>query len=294
MDSHLSYPFYVYPGYPCSGYNDINTYKKNLLVLKEKIHQTTHIIESNNLPILFHLTMGACMEEYLLQEKTNTYVFQWQQLCPEHLRFHSKNGKKIIHFIVSPNVSFSLENFVVPNFVSQTNNEFNWDISYENNILTINSKTYEFTTYVFYTMMPTIDERNQRAIELIQLDEIVQTENDKTFVINFYDSLNFLFYIIKQKKGTVTCFSFAVFNEFSSNKVHNKYKMFKELLTQIEWNDPNMFLGEWLFVPGYYGIKKYTINTCNFFFVISYVESTNKFNDLDVIRIENDGQIILV
>lgn len=292
----INYPFYLYPGYPCAGYHNICIYNKNLKMLYERINYFCQYVERTNVSILFHLTIGACMEEYLALTKitTGTYFFQWQQLCPEHLRFHAKNGKKVVHFIVSPNKTFSFDTFMTPSFISQTE-EFSWEITHENDITIINSKSYDFVVYVFCTMMPTIDNRNKKALEYFRnvkythpVDNIEQTENDKLFVVKFYNCLNLLFGSIVKNYGTVTCFSFCVFHENSNKKKYNNYTMFKELKTQILWNNPNMFLGEWTFFEGCYII----IDCSRITYRISYVDFSEKSADCNIIRLENNGKIM--
>lgn len=322
----LNYPFYLYPGYPCSGYFDVTNYKQNLITLYEKMNDIIIIIQSHNSQMLFHLTIGACMEEYMFIESATvgtattttanpnppidrTYEFQWQQLCPEHLRVHAKLGKKVVHFIVSPNKSFSPDKFTMPIFVSKTK-DFNWELSFENNIAILKSKTYDFTTYIFYSMMPTIDVRNAKAVSYfkkvphdspipmpIAIDNttsgtscvIEQTENDKKFVIKFYQRLKSMFNTITLGGGTITCFSFAVFCETSEKNRYNDFTMFKELPLMIDWSKPNMFLGRWMFHIGSYTIIKH--DTC-IGQDISYVEQIeDEFNDLSNIRINSQGKI---
>ena len=307
----LNYPFYLYPRYPFSGYFETEEYIKNLLMLDEEIDNFAKYLLDHQMQILFHITIGACMEEYLLSNSVspNIYDFQWQQLCPEHLRYHAKNGNKVIHYIISPNASFEQFKFINPMFVSKCD-EFEWKVEKNKNKITIYSPIYDFTTYIFCTMMPSNDIDNLKKINILKLNNIVnseqlikikQTNFDKLFIKNFYDKLNNLSNIIKKYNGTFTCFSFAVFNEKNTNnKSYNNFEMFKEI-TQIEWNNQNMLLGRWFFIEGHYGICKFDQSAkstkssqFNQHQMMSYVDRHKIFNDYELLRIDSNGNIYFI
>ena len=108
-----------------------------------------------------------------------------------------KNGIKIVHFIVSPTRTFSLDNWIDPLFVKYTMDEFDWIIT-KNDVITITSRTYDVTIYIFCTMMPTVDRNNTTIFNRLMQNQmtshyatiIKQTESDINFVSDFYSKLN--------------------------------------------------------------------------------------------------------
>ena len=75
--SELNFPYYIYPGTPFHEYTHTDLYNSELL----RLHKEIINLSTCNEKILFHLTIGAAMEEYLnLQSTSNEYEFQWQQL----------------------------------------------------------------------------------------------------------------------------------------------------------------------------------------------------------------------
>lgn len=276
----LNFPYYIYPGYPFSGYFDTKTYNENLLLLNEQIRNLTTEILSSQKSCLLHLTIGACMEEYLTLENNKDLLFQWQQLLPIHLRESAKNGTKVINLIVSPTKTFSISEWNVPLFVQQTNEEFDWSINISE-IIIIKSKKYDITNYIFCTMMPAIDKRNDSLFK--KYDEtqknkfyanlIKQTDADKNYIINFYNNLKFLIDTIVNCNGITTCFSFAVFNDETSKARYNNFSMFTEILNCFDNNNfPNMLIGEWVFIESCYIINLYNTNEH-----ISYIDINDKY-----------------
>jgi hypothetical protein len=278
----IHYPYYIYPGYPVSGYTDISTYNLQLLKLNNKINTLKNDINDST---LFHLTIGACMEEYLQQSfrlpsTKNQYNFQWQQLFPDHLKQHALFGGKVIHIIVSPTKSFNIYEYIEPLFVAETS-EFEWITLVTNDEILIRSRTYDIQIYIYCTMMPCIDDRNKQIRDILQknistehdyVTKITQTEYDVDYIIKFYNDMKNLFSDIRQNNGIITCFSFAVFCN-GGNKSHIKnFVMFKQLVTHIDWNNINMYIGEWSFYNGNYMIVPYT--TCKISVYIGYADIT--------------------
>jgi len=150
----LNYPWVLYPKFPISGYFDVFSYKTELVRLYNELNI---LIEKIKSPILFHLTIGAAMEEYIIGNNSD-YTFQWRQLFPIHLeKFASENHDiQIIHFIISPNESFSDEKYLTPKFVSKSKK-----IKFiETNKREFVSTSHNIITKIFYTMMPTIQNNN--------------------------------------------------------------------------------------------------------------------------------------
>ena len=286
MDT-IHYPYYIYPGYPVSGYTDISTYNLQLLKLNNKINTLKNDVNNRT---LFHLTIGACMEEYLQQSYTsssselplaeNRYKFQWQQLFPDHLKQHALSGGKVIHVIVSPTKSFNMHEYEEPLFVAETL-EFDWIKLVTNDEISIHSRIYDIQIYIYCTMMPCIDNRNKYIRDTIQknistghdyVTKITQTDYDVDYIIKFYNDMKKLFSDIQQNNGIITCFSFAVFCN-GGNKSHIKnFVMFEQLVTHIDWNNINMYIGEWSFYSGSYMIVPY--KKCKLYDYIGYADIT--------------------
>lgn len=265
---NLNHPYYVYPGYPFAGYSNFERYNKNVLKLFDTFTELNSNVPNKT---LFHLTIGATMEEVLQFQEGRSFLFQWRQLFPDHLLCHAKSGGKVIHIIVSPTPSFDITESSInileggddivtpiskPRFVKETP-EFEWEIS--GNIIT--SKTYDIQVIICYTMMPTVDIRNNfihtyltTKPELqIYADLILQTECDILFVSEFYKSLDSLVNNIIKHGGVATCFSFAVFNENTKKKTVRDYNMFKEIQNCFSYKKhQNVLLAEWMFMHGCY------------------------------------------
>jgi hypothetical protein len=268
----LSFPYYLYPGTPTSGYFDTDIYNNDLCCL----HSELLNLNTSHETFLFHVTIGAPMEELfnICEKYKNIYDFQWQQLLPDHIIKALKNNIKVIHFIVSPNETFSPYDFKDPLFIQKTP-DFDWELCGDREYI---SKKYNYTVRIFCTMMPTIDCNNKR-----------QTDFDIYFVTNFYvDFRNTIKKIIKNN-GECTCFSFAVFNMNTKNNIIQKYSMFEEIKEVYE----NSLLAEWIYYEYCYVLKthencKYH-NDCD---VISYVERSEQFDYGDNLMIDiKNGQI---
>lgn len=219
----LYFPFFRYPNYEVCPYQDVNNYKENVVRLYEEIVKLENTAPKNT---VFHLTIGACMEEYMTKFGVNENIKeQWRQLLPHHIQSVTETYKSnIVHFIVAPIKSFSKE-FKEPLFVSQTP-EYDWHYTNDKGVHTYVSEKNNITVKIFYTMMPSISK--------------MSTANDKRFVREFYKTLEETVKSIKQRNGFCSCFSFAVFR---NDSVHSRYNNFG-LFTKIKLISFNI-LGEW-------------------------------------------------
>lgn len=260
----LNFPYYLYPGTPCCEYTYIKEYNDELL----RLHKEIINLLNNNDKILFHLTIGAAMEEYFTLDTKSDYNFQWQQLFPVHVRDHLNNGGEVIHYIVSPNENFCINKFVEPLFVSKCS-DLKFKLIDDRHYV---SQICNYQVKIFYTMMPHIDKRNTQLSNnlkkhfngIINIDQYVQTMDDKIFIKLFYDDLLSLFNHIIKNDGLTTCFSFAVFNALGDKSHINNYQMFDEIKSCFKQNDCQL-LAEWTFYLGSYIVR----DLCNH--NISYV-----------------------
>lgn len=276
MSNNLSFPYYTYPGIPCSGYQDIKNYNRELYRLKNEIIKLNEIQYQ---PILFHLTIGAAMEELLHIDLNDEYRFQWQQLFPNHIMNALKNDTKVVHFIVSPNKNFSADNFIEPYFIKNTP-EFEWELIEDRKYI---SHKYSYTVMIFYTMIPTVDTRNEKICNIMHsylhdmdyiINTFVQTKLDITFTKQFWNDLDNLITNINKYGGIVTCFSFAVFNADTNNSTIRNYDMFPEIMYIFNKHSINL-LAEWIFYPCNYLVYLYNNSIEN----ISYITPTKKWKD---------------
>jgi len=258
MDSqNLNFPYYFYPNIPFSGYMNTSEYNENLKKLNNLLTDLINIIDK---PILLHITIGASAEEIIALDTTdkNLWFQQWTQLYPAHF----DNEIEIIHIIIAPNKTFSSDNYIKPTFIKILN-----DLKWEKHDNMYESKIKQIKTYIFCTMMPTIDVNNKKTIEINKtkfeniyknidgeipkeylIESYVQTTNDVNFVTMFYENLNKLVMHVKIHGGITTCFSFAVFCHMTNKFKHGQnYNMFKQI-TNIEFD----LLGEWLFEKNNY------------------------------------------
>ena len=231
------------------------------------------------------------MEEYITGNDSE-YTFQWRQLFPIHLeKFASENPDiQIIHFIISPNETFSDEKYLTPKFVSKSKK-----IKFiETDKREFVSSSHNIITKIFYTMMPTIQNNNciidnlkekfKSTEIIIDFDNYRQIKYDSDFTINFYNTLNILFNNIKSYGGIISIFSFAVFNANTNLASIKKFIMFKELLDIIPKDDPSIILAEWIFRLGFYCIIPYSKIINKFMIVyISHDDITFDMKDLNEI-----------
>lgn len=286
MDENISitYPYYFYPKAPCAGYHETELYNKELLRLFNSIQNFNY--ERN---VLFHLTIGAAAEEFDIEEKCVEY--QWQQLCPIHIRNSLKNGIKVIHWIVTPNHYFGGYGGDSPYFTKYCK-----DIGIRKvNNNTFTSDMYDYTCIIFNTMMPTIDTRNSEGVEHIKMlmsktsisinpEKYKQTPTDINFTKQFYTNLKTMTDEICERGGISTCFSFAVFNMSTCNSHICNYKMFPLVKTAFCGN--TKLLCEWMFSVGCYCVYL-NVSDDEEMLSICYVEPQIGLSDGNVIVITN-------
>lgn len=262
-DSNLNFPYYFYPNIPFCGYMNTKEYNQNLIKLNDLLISLQNI----NKPILLHITIGAPAEEILATHTDHKWYDQWIQLYPLHL----ETDIEIIHIIIAPNKYLSSDpsycEYKTPTFVRMTSN-LNWEL--HDNVY--RSRVKPITIYVFYTMMPTIDERNAKIIKCntqrfenicksfdgtiadqYLIGTYIQTNHDVEFVRQFYQNLKDVIRIIKANGGITTCFSFAVFCETTNKFSYGQnYNMFKEI-TYVGCD----VLAEWRFASNNYRLLEY-------------------------------------
>jgi hypothetical protein len=291
----LNFPYYVYPGTPFSGgYTNTTLYNAELLRLRDRLTMLNDPTDST----LLHLTIGAAMEEYLWNKggSYETLQWQWQQLFPLHLRQYLAKGKPVRHIIISPNKSFEPESFIEPLFIKYTDSEYKWKLCGDRHYY---STTCDCHVYIFCTMMPHNDPRNEDIMiklhtlhskmsspdecELFSPDVYLQTKYDRIFIGDFYSKLRTIVtsYIAT---GFMTCFSFAVFNQSSDRSCISNFAMFSEI-TSLVIDPRKCVLAEWSYVPTNYIVNS-TIDKVT---PISYVDDTIS-NDAKILVI-NDGRI---
>lgn len=281
MASVLSFPYYTYPGILCSGYQNTSTYNIELQRLYRDIIELEEIHE----PTLLHITIGAAMEEMIVEHFSvnSEATFQWKQLLPNHIFKAIKRGIKIIHLVISPNKNFSYDEFIDPLFVTKTL-ELEWDL-YDDRKYT--SRKYpNYKVWFYCTMMPSTDLKNESVIKYLRtnltsdlvhcVNKFEQTFDDRNFIEKFYEHLALIINIINSNGGICTCFSFAVFNAETTNSHINNYVMFPELL-EIFKHYPTNILAEWVFRETNYLMTpcKYCGYRCD---NISYVEPTQIYS----------------
>lgn len=251
----INFPYYLYPGTPFGGYYSVQ-------FNAELIRLTDHIIELRGEAIkqkriLFHLTIGAPMEEFVSEIginklKQENVLFQMHQLVPDHLLQAAKNGIHVENCIVCPN-KITEPMFMMTNEYKQ-----------------IDEKTYmhtdlPITMHIFNTMMPTKDEiRNKKFMDYVELEQKNeplfcnyakthhQNEDDCKFVDIFYNELRETVRYLTISGCLCTCFSFAVFRSNGKYGTINNMEMFKEIKNSIY--DENMIY-EWLFINSQYIVR---------------------------------------
>ena len=96
--------------------------------------------------------------------------------------------------------------------------------------------------------------------------DIIQTDEDKNFIEQFYQNLSQMFNMINSKGGIITFFSFAVFNEITVYRKYNEYSMFKEILDLFTVEtEKTRLICRWIF-----DINNQTMNVYNGRGLISY------------------------
>jgi len=239
----LSFPYFWYPRIPCAGYQHTELYNENLIRLNDDLNILDVTLDR---PIYLHFTFGAPYDE----NPDESILQHYQQLFPYHFRKYLKNGGEIIHYIISPNLSFEPEHFRVPMFILETS-EFKW----QQNGNIFKSQIYNITVKIFCTMMPTIDLTNEiKYNNLIRRftgkcdDELLQiyrqTSNDRIFTECFYANIKRLNEKVASRGGLCCGFNFVVFREDSDNSWLKNFALFPEIKPCFKNKN---ILGEWCF-----------------------------------------------
>ena len=288
----IKYPYYIYPGAPFHGYaidpQIIKIYNTELNLLNYELEN----MRSNDKPILFHLTIGSPAEAYQMGSNNEQHFYK-HQIMPEHLYTFARSGINVVNIIVSP------DNLITPLFKVLTEDfAILDDRMYKH-------KTLPIITKIFRTMMPTNDEtRNNKFMdrakernysEILEFDTecFRQTRTDREFTSLFYNNLKNVIDKNSVMGGVNTCFSFAVFNDDSTNARFNSFTMFKEILNfydnNIETNS-NKLIFEWRFVKNNFCVEDNGGNKIFYvpFEKLVYNENNYKKNDR-FMMVERDG-----
>lgn len=251
MTKCLSNPYFLYPGSPFRGYHNYDLYNSEVLRLVE-------FIKDQPFADLTHINIGAAMEERTSSVEYKKY-FHWKQLFPTHVQdfiLSTKNKEKRTQIItISPNITFSDQDYVEPSFLSISDHVFKWK-KIENRKYV--SEKYNVSIDIFYTMMPHNEiDRNKaimaKIVMLKMVDEVPwvmklkQTDYDIEFIKNFYDRLESWFESINEKNGVITIFSYAVFNEGTPFTQYNRYNMFNEIKRFFNKENNKRLLCEWVY-----------------------------------------------
>lgn len=262
----VNYPWYTYPNIVSSPYKNFEDYRRETTRLFDFIK---HLSTSHISGTLLHLTIGAAMEEYLNQCATDRAEFisiknyQWRQLFPFWLQLYIESNptSPVEIIIVSPNKQFGDEMFYTPLlFINETQHEMQWQ--QKTKLEYFSSKYPNVHVNVFYTFFPHQCHKNNKTIQwytnrTIPLDscveniinECTQKRVDVDFIKEFYNELENLFQTItKTNGGFVSCYSFAVFNTYTSNSSVCNYAMFAKVLSILKEILPdNRFAYEWYY-----------------------------------------------
>lgn len=255
----LRFPYYLYPGFPCSGYFNVALYNAELVRLYNRIDELTQLCSGRT---ILHISIGAAMDEYYAEYDVNIGD-HWRQLYPAYLERLSmvEPDTKIHHLIVAPNKTLDPDHFKKPMFMKIDEDWVRSGSSFINKNITVD---------IFCTMMPTVDNRNDGLMGKIKerfridmdLDRFRQTPGDIQFVGMFYDRLRGCVDMINSHGGLSRCYSFAVFNS-STNRSHLvDYAMFPEIKTV------GLDLAEWRYHSENYSMLTQTGD------VVTYLTST--------------------
>ncbi len=266
----LNFVWSLYPGYPASPYSDYEHYLQEITRLHRTIESINDDIQSSSHKVLFHLAIGAAMDEMLNMNPTDKhkYKHQYYQLEPKWIDkyFDSYPDGKGYIIIISPNQHFSSNHWEPPQFLKITSDIYDWEeIDIDNKHY--RSKVFDIDVFVFCTPMPHDDSQNiKKMLRKMEHDGIYdpygkvieQTPSDIDFVLNFYEQLGKLFDTINDNGGIVTCLSSAVFKNKSIRNCH----MFSEILKLFrtdKYNYKHRLLMEWVYNSNvYYGIPYFS------------------------------------
>lgn len=292
----LTNPYFLYPGFPFSGYNDIEIYNEELVRLNEYIKSLTSSISSK---VLLHISAGSAAEELYIENRTEIN-FLWQQLFPQHLQ----NSKiPVIHIIISNSRMF--QDKYIPLFVKNTP-ELDWDI--DNN--TIKSKKLNITVKIFYTGMPSKSDysklvsalRVRSVFDEEGLRRIEQTNVDREFTNMFYMNLEALFNQVNTYGGFVTFFSFAVFRKDTEKGKFDGYHLFQEIkkLFTDDYKHSKRLLAEWVYRIGFYSViifngdEEIEKKCVCFVTPKSLGKDTIQHNDIHLLKMDSDLKLVLL
>ena len=255
---NLNFPFYMYPKAPFSGYLETEIYLPELT----RFYTSLEKIKSEiNTKTIFHLTLGAPMEEYYCMEPKNINL-QWQQLYPYHLEtIYKTTDFNILHFIISPTYSFSDSGYKEPIFLEKTS-YMGW-IKINNRIYV--SKDGRYKVMIFCTPLPSDDKRNEKFIKnfismgiekFYDINKFMQSHSDNKFTKDLYKLMESVFDEIINKNGLVTCFSFAVFNNKSDLNNFGLFREIKSLFHKLDDEKTDKkILAEWLYADFCHSVK---------------------------------------
>jgi hypothetical protein len=245
-DGKLNNPFFTYPAYPFKGYLDFKTYRREVVRFTEYMNSLE--FKEND---LFVLCIGAAMEEMTCDD-TYTRYSHWRQLFPVSIEdFCTEEKGHLKMAIVSPNHSFSEEEFCDPVFIKMTDGDFKWvkeGRSYR-------SSVYNVVINIFCCPFPHAEkDKNKSQYNLIMkncskevdltayAEDMLQTDTDVAFVEQFYKDLEKCF-----QKVYVIVLSYAVFNESIMDNKFNNYALFSEILGLFPKGVKNRELYRWKF-----------------------------------------------
>lgn len=256
MSVLLSNPYFVYPGAPCRGYNDRKVYHG------ESWRLLNYIQELEHLPMLLHITVGAAMEERQTEGFNDSEFhnfMQWKQLLPDHVVDYALSRRRtpIRVIVISPNSSFSPENFVEPECIRITDRFFQWK---RYGVGNYRATTCDMELNFFCTPMPHNDHKRNRTLMKYLAQEnsklsdgpqfqlLEQTIEDRQWIQQFYGALKECFDRVTNGGGVITCYSFAVFNENNAFAQFNNYAMFSEICALFKDHDVRKrLLAEWTY-----------------------------------------------
>ena len=258
----LNNPYASYPRTPFAGYHDYKQYNDDITKLYVLLDRITSLDDE---PILFQLICGAAMEEKFMQHDTS-YNMQWQQLFPLHVQQYLTRGGRVIQVIISPNTTFHPDTFETPNFILNTQDEYEWELVGDRHFT---SNRFKCDIYIFCSMMPHCDLGNARLMTRLEklkescsdsqfnFEDFRQTSNDRQFIVNFYEKLGQVQQHIISNSGYLICFSYAVFAMGTDNDEIDNFKMFSEIKALFKNTDSHSMLAEWIFRPNNFVVKKF-------------------------------------
>jgi len=265
-----NYPFYIYPRFMSCGYKDLTTYRSEVARLKLFLDQY-----KPGAGEIFHLTIGASMEEIINNCMSSGEIEQHRQLFPIQLERYIRDNpdSKVSIIIVSPNITFSDRYYKDPLFIKMTP-----ELGWEKNMRHYKSTTFNVEVNIFCTMFPHEEiRRNTKYIEHyrqikiedhqkeFKISDITQTQNDVKFIESFYERLDLIANKVAIMGGLSVCLSFAVFNNRGEFRNLNDFVMFDEIKKVFGRKGNRMLLCEWE-----YDMKNYEMNVYKMMHIYDY------------------------